>query len=76
MLVKFLNWCIHHGVFYEQGRNWCDCVKYSTFVNFWKKEKVHTFYAMDDGSFKVDNMVVNDIKDIERTLGLNYEEDD
>jgi len=73
MIVEFVNWCLHHRIPYEQGRNWCDCVDYSTFINFWIDGKVHTFYALDNGAFKLDNVIVTSIADIEGRLGINGE---
>lgn len=67
-VTDFINWLINHGFPYEQGKNWCDCVNYSTFINFWINKKVHTFYVLDNGAFKVDNVVVNNIEDIEGVL--------
>lgn len=67
-ITDFINWCLHNHIPYEQGRNWCDCVDYTTFINFWIKGKVHTFYALDNGAFKIDNVVVNSIEDIEGVL--------
>ena len=68
MIVEFVNWCLHNHIPYEQGKNWCDCVDYSVFINFWIKGKVHTFYALDNGAYKVDNIVVNSVKEIEEAL--------
>jgi len=76
MIVDFINWCLQHNYPYEQGKNWCDCVDYTTFINFWVDGKVHTFYALDNGAFKLDNAIVNDINDVERVLGLLYEKQD
>lgn len=74
MIVEFINWCLHHGIPYEQGKNWCDCVNFTTYINFWINGKVHTFYAMDNGSFKLDKVIVNNIEDIEGVLDYELEE--
>ena len=70
MLTDFINLCLEKGLPYEVGKNWCDCVDYTTFVNFWVDTKVHTFYVLDNGSFKLDNIVVTNIDDIKERLGL------
>ena len=67
-VVEFVNYCLHHNLPYEMGRNWCDCVDYTTFVNFWVDGRVHTFYVFDNGTFKIDNTVVSNIKDVEEVI--------
>lgn len=69
-IVEFVDWCLKHNISYEYGRNWCDCVDYSVFINFWIDCKVHTLYALDNGSFKLDSVIVTSIKDIEEALKI------
>lgn len=70
MITDFINWCLENKIPYEQGKNWCDCVDYTTFINFWIDGKVHTLYALDNGSFKLDNVVVANIDELKARLGL------
>lgn len=73
MIKTFVDWLESRGLPYERGTNWCDCVDYSVFINFWIGKKVHTFYALDNGAYKIDNVVVNNIEDIEGVLSWELE---
>lgn len=70
MITDFVNYCLHHNIFHELGHNFCDCADWTVYVNFWIDGKLHTLYAMDNGSYKLGNVVVTSIEDIERILGL------
>lgn len=67
-LKSFTDWLESHGLRYEVGKNWCDCVDYTIFVNFWVKGKVSTFYFLDNGGYRLNKVEVNTIKDVEGIL--------
>lgn len=70
MITDLINYLLSNNIPYEQGKNWCDCVDYTTFINFWVEGKVHTLYALDNGAFKLDNSIVTSLDDIKERLGL------
>ena len=74
MITDFVNLCKEKNIAYEKCINMCDCCKFRDYVNFWIEGKVHTFYALDDGTFKVDNDVVESIDEIKEKLNLNETE--
>lgn len=68
MILDFIKYCQDKNLPYEKGYNWCDCADYGDYVNFWVDGKIHTFYVLNNGAYKLDNVVVKDIDDIDRRI--------
>lgn len=74
MLTELLNYALNHNIPYEQCKNMCDCCNYTNYMHVWIDGRIHTLYALDDGTFKLDNDVVTTFNQVLKKLGLEKDE--
>lgn len=52
LLESVKEWCDKHQIKCEIGKNWCDCVDYTDYINVYLKDHYHfTVYHLDCGKY-------------------------
>lgn len=64
MIDELIKYCQENGYRFEKGRNWCDCVDYTTYLRFEIRDEHHTLFELDDGGYRLDNKKVATFEEV------------